>query len=388
MRNLYFLIIVVFLINCSGNSNTSNSSEVLNNVLTLENSFGDEGIDDKYLLASPTKILVTIDNKVVIADENSLKVFDSEGKPIKIVGRKGQGPNEFETYYLDPTNSLTGTIASRSDNGTGYNIYDNELNFIEKITFVDNKTIEELANSNNFRRITLQKMYQFSEDYRIFYFSGSITETDGNIGYDYRGLIKEKMGEFEIIYKSKFPAFIRTKSMGMSLPYQGSVLYDVLPEEKMVYINVRDYSTSPEGQSEYTLNIIDKNGEIVNKITHQFARVSLPDSLPSYYYRMGDRMPKEMFDGTKSLLKKDPFYKTLDKLLIDGNIIYAFTFSKNSDDATLADVFDAEEGKYLRSAYFSVIPQAIKNGKAYRIKSGQDAFPVVEVYTIDPRVYK
>ena len=67
------------------------------------------------------------------------------------------------------------------------------------------------------------------------------------------------------------------------------------------------------------------------------------------------------------------------------------------------DIFDAENGKYLRSAYFHDVPYLIKDGKAY-YQTGREYYPsyglplppknekeiqhpTIEVYRINPGVY-
>jgi hypothetical protein len=63
------------------------SQKPLENVFTLELSFGDKNLPDEYLLAKPAGIAVGTDGSIIVVDENKLKVFTGAGKPVKIVGR-------------------------------------------------------------------------------------------------------------------------------------------------------------------------------------------------------------------------------------------------------------------------------------------------------------
>ena len=126
-----------------------------------------------------------------------------------------------------------------------------------------------------------------------------------------------------------------------------------------------------------------------------------------------DRLDHKTLKG-KNILEAYPYHPTLLDLKTDGNFIFAFTQTKNDSGEIKTDIFDADIGKYLRSAYFPFIPYIIKDGKAYRQKrppnipknwremqnlSTQNRmkyeqfeknpfFPRIEIYNIDQRIYK
>ena len=92
MRYTVFFIISVFLlINCSELS-TDDSGQVLPDVLSLELSFGDDDtvLPEEYLLARPGRPVILDNGDILVGDENSIKVFDGDGKPRRIIGRAGQ----------------------------------------------------------------------------------------------------------------------------------------------------------------------------------------------------------------------------------------------------------------------------------------------------------
>ena len=75
------------------------------------------------------------------------------------------------------------------------------------------------------------------------------------------------------------------------------------------------------------------------------------------------------------------------KILTDGEIIFVFTFVKDEFGATFTDIFNAESGQYIASVYFSFIPDRILGGYAYRLKTSESDFPVVEKFKLSPVLY-
>ncbi len=111
-RNVILFIIFFFITTPI----SAQENEILTDILTLELSFGDKDLSDEYLLAQPWKVAVTDNGNIVVCDEVCLKVFDKNGKPLRIVDRKGQGPGEFETLgnlYISPRGFLS-VFASRN----------------------------------------------------------------------------------------------------------------------------------------------------------------------------------------------------------------------------------------------------------------------------------
>jgi len=93
--------------------------------------FGNED-DDEYMLYLP--VWLSVDSKgnifVLVVREFQIRKFDSDGKFLAAVGKRGQGPGEFEQprgLYLDSLGRVY-TFDSRRNN---LHIFSNELSFIE-----------------------------------------------------------------------------------------------------------------------------------------------------------------------------------------------------------------------------------------------------------------
>ena len=135
-----FILILSFLA-VSFNTTFSQEENVSSGILTLKNSFGDSNVPEEFLLADPTGIAVLNNGDILVCDELQLKIYNSEGKPKRIVGRRGQGPGEFTACGI-PTVSAVGNLAIFASQ-TYWNIYDEKPNFIKRynIGFIEDYNI-------------------------------------------------------------------------------------------------------------------------------------------------------------------------------------------------------------------------------------------------------
>jgi len=67
---------------------------VMEEIVTI----GIEDGDDNYILNNPTSIAIDDNNSIYICDMNdySIKVYDQNGRFLRMIGKKGQGPGEFQ----------------------------------------------------------------------------------------------------------------------------------------------------------------------------------------------------------------------------------------------------------------------------------------------------
>ena len=124
----------------------------------------------------------------------------------------------------------------------------------------------------------------------------------------------------------------------------------------------------------------------------QYSPVEIPDSVKDSYFarfKAFEEMsripypPKKIID----MIKDTKYYPPLQRVFADGGIVVALTFQRNKKGEFLADIFDIVSGGYLRSAYFCDVPDVIKNGYAYRSVQGNNIYPYIEKYKINPAVY-
>ncbi|MFX0138868.1 MAG: SUMF1/EgtB/PvdO family nonheme iron enzyme [Candidatus Hodarchaeota archaeon] len=130
------IICIAFISFCTSDSNWEGKKEIHNNIIYISNpikgiwnnskeliiekemTIGDQENDNNYLLVNPIDLALDENENIYICDSDNhcIKVFDANGKYIRTIGRKGQGPGEFlyplrieigplqELYVLDVIN--------------------------------------------------------------------------------------------------------------------------------------------------------------------------------------------------------------------------------------------------------------------------------------------
>jgi hypothetical protein len=113
----------------------------------------------------------------------------------------------------------------------------------------------------------------------------------------------------------------------------------------------------------------------------------------------------------QALLDETRFLPAFQAMRTDGDLIFLFKFNILNEELERSiteaemkgeeipvgiysrfgpyqvDIVSASSGQLVAEAEFSCVPDVIKDGRAYRLKTSADAFPRVECYRIDPAVY-
>jgi len=376
----------------------------LADVLTLELSFGDEKTitKDEFLLAEPKMMNVTSKGDILLADEGRIKVFDDNGKEKKIFGGVGQGPGEFYSShvpYLSPEGYLIVVDASFSGGSSEtyysgsrlddfYNLFSPEYTFIEKIRFGNSLRVEEylktkdldVENLYNVRKIiainTSEKVYEIA-------MKDKLTGSDIT---NYSVILYENADMVVPLLQTRLIG--RTEGFSSLQKSLGELHWEVLPDRRVVYVDANEDTYKKRTGSFYTIHLVSLDGIEVKQITHTFTPVEYPESLknPPEYKGFLESIRKRREREAKAFRDKK-YYPSIERMKIDGNYAFMFTYFENDDEEILTDVFDLEAGKYITSVYFPFIPADIKNGYAYRRGKSEEGFYVIEKYKINPAVY-
>ena len=73
LRIVFIIVVASVLIPYSAGARQT-FQKPLENVLTLELSFGDKNLPDEYLLANPYAVVVAKNNDIIVFDESRLKI--------------------------------------------------------------------------------------------------------------------------------------------------------------------------------------------------------------------------------------------------------------------------------------------------------------------------
>ena len=319
--------------------------------------------DDKYMFYLP--IYLVVDSKgnifVLVAREFEIRKFNSDGKFLVSVGKKGQGPGEFEQprgLYLDSLGRVS-TFDSRQRN---LHIFSNELSFIEtrKLKFYP----FGFSFSQDERMIISN--IQYSPESRLASIiltnsSGELIEQIASFPYELPPMIKNHMLVNPYIHRLWFaPVRVGGAVYGYSSEY---LLYSVSSDGKLkqkIYVNRK-----PEPISE-----------------------AEKESLRNDYLERQDKGPMEE-KLTKAEMKQaylfpphKPFFTNI--LIDDNNQIYASKLKLYDPNDTSHTVdFFSEEGVYLHEVTVPFDPRTISGQCFYRVDSNRETgYVVIKRYKI------
>ncbi|MFC1553941.1 hypothetical protein ACFL7D_04835 [candidate division KSB1 bacterium] len=390
---------VLLLFSCNNSDETAEytvDSEVFEDALKLELEFGTENLPDEYLLARPRGIQVNDKNEVLVLDEDRIKVYDENGKPVKMFGRSGEGPGDFDNPF-NLRISANGYITVRNSRGSrNILLFSPEGFFIRQKSSQRIEALENLLTERNFRYIWPQGIViALNESESIFQIdpseiSESLTsENDIFLIYEsdnsYKILTQyDVSNDISVVYNSERGP--RTLVYGDPTEHLGIFLLEDLPDNRIVYTHTFHETDISENKAEYNLIIISPNSADRSVITRRFDPVELvyeppknPPSNPGF---------KKLNDKIESIYNERKVKSPLQALLTDRHYIFAFTFQENEIGEFFTDVLDADSGEYISSLYIPFIPDQIKNGYAYLLKRAtQTEFAIIQKYRIDPSVY-
>ncbi|MFC1554335.1 hypothetical protein ACFL7D_06855 [candidate division KSB1 bacterium] len=402
---LILLIVLIIITGCSVEAKEQGQIPVINEAMQLKLSFGDDETGpSEFLLARPQSVDANNRGEIVVLDENKLKVFTPEGKPLKTVGRSGEGPNEFDRpvrMSISPDN----TVYVR-----GYPFFStltSDFEFIEKRRFNNLSFYSDMLKQNGWLYAGLDKAMSFG-DIRVFRIKGDMMISE-NEGKDHFVLAHIENGEMSVItdYISLFPSSLSFKTgenQSMGLGYHFEYMFDFFSipamTDKVVYCNTDEGRDMINNKMNYILHVYDINTKTEKTYSFPFDPVVMTDDFLDSEFRTDPWNDSEMVKYTvgfnkrmKQVAKKRKYFASLTRLVSDGKYVFAFTWQKGIDPVTgadlgsLAHVIDIESGELVSKSYFKTIPQIIKNGTAYKIVRQENEFPRIEVYKINPDVY-
>ncbi|MFC1477632.1 hypothetical protein ACFL6L_04095 [candidate division KSB1 bacterium] len=387
-------------------------------VFDLQTVFGEEGLEQEYLLVSPRSFWVDYNNIVYILDENRIKVFTPDGREKAIIGGPGQGPGEFMPIGSGSVSvGPTGYIAAKTLRW--YNIYRPDYTYL---TTFGEKELNQIP-TGGMGKGPGDRIILLNEEELIEYESNSERKND-KVEQTTR-LVYHKNGGKRTVTEMKESLVPFTG--GSISPALNYLYWEVTPDNKVVYTRAGFDEESAGGEKRYIVHIHDlTNGETAS-IGNRFEPVKRPDqkTMEEMALNASEGMSGQRGSGRgaisragserlEQLLKErdkrqeqmrketEAFYNELSEkdfegvynLLIDGATVFVYTHKKlredkmpNDSNEFLVDIFDIDSGRYLHSAYLPRFGM-IRNGYAYRIKrGGRDGFPSAEIYTLDPKIY-
>lgn len=326
------------------------------------------GEEPEPVLFQPGSCLIDDEENLYFTDEGRIKKFDKNGKFIRFIGNKGQGPGEVNYPSLKQLYENTIFVGQSRWRGVQkFEVFNTDGEFVKRINYpkVEDEKYKGRRNSlecyigeDNFlmssSEIKKEENYLLSEPKFIFITS------KGDV-----------LKEIDLAIE-KFPTMIDWEGMGTSMPFVLTKCPVIF--EKKIYILSNDgteiYIFSKTGDMQKAVKL-DYPGPVVSGEEKEKFRSSWPDEyqplirktvLPDIKPFVYDIIPDD--SGNLWLNKGETFY-------VDRSEVNEFKYM----------IID-EKGKYIADQVFPIELLEINNGFAYGFKVMENGLKIFKKYRL------
>ena len=318
-------------------------------LFTLEEELSIGGDDDReeYIFIEMSRTAIDDDGNIYILDRRGaqIKVFDSRGTYLRTIGRRGQGPGEFQ-------NPIEMFIA-----------HDHEI------------VVEDFSN----RRLSFYTLK--GEHLKDQYFGDMLL---GKIDMDQEGSYYAMTTEYYVPAENgiqighylikKFDAHLNflytldssdvSKQMDHFM-YYFMLLFDITHDGNIIVGNGRDY----------ILDIFDSEGDLIRRIEKEHTPVEVT------LKEVREQKENMLFQLKTKVPTHHSAYRSF--TWNEDDRIYVWTWEKTVDGSKyFYDVFDSE-GRYIAKMSLSIEPWILKNDKLYTRGEDENGYHVVKRYKVN-----
>ena len=317
-------------------------------------SIGKEG-DDNYMFYSRVSLAVDNQDYIYALDGRSYRIqkYDKNGQYIQTIGRKGQGPGEFElpfNFFIDGQN----------------NIYVNDRRRIKKFNnkgeFVKSSQVQSFIND----------FYVNPEG--IIFAHSDLNDEKGSkqtiIKINSEGEIVETIAEFPyadlVIRKSGDATYAFGVSRHIYIP---KLCFSAIDESTFCYAH----------SSEYRILILDSSGNILlmsqkeesPQTVSRREKIYILDQMEKIFKERGRSLPKGVLEDVQFPSNR-PFFNHI--IADDKQRIYVRRLKSvlEKSDEFEFDIF-SKEGIFLYETKLHFMPQVIKNGFIYNVDTNEES---------------
>jgi hypothetical protein len=326
-----------------------------------ELSFGGDTESKEAALYRPADILVDEDDFIYVSDYQDavIKVFDPQGKFVRAIGSKGQGPGEFQSIiamkFLPDGRLLVFDTRSRRTS-----LFDRKGSYIGGHPW---------RNSHNELLLTDESGYLadeniYGEERKLFVKK-----------YDFEGNELENWGEFT-------PLGMKVQTRGemtisITTPYTPQSIFACDPSRRRLYHCHNDT---------YVIEEYDEPGRLVRKFDRPYEPVPFTQKDAEDYYAAFDRRNNKVISEMAREVELPKVKTVAEDIFVDdrGNLWVA---TNELDESTepprrAYDMFDPE-GRYTCRLWLDFRPGVFVRGKMYRIDSDEETGDVrVKRYSV------
>ncbi len=322
-------------------------------VLEQDLSIGNEE-DDNYLFYRAYGMNVDSQGNIYVMDAGNFRIqkFDSSGEYLQTIGKKGQGPGEFEriqSFYIDGENNLY--VSS----GMKIQIFNERGEFIKSIplTFQIND-------------------FWISPDDFIYCLVYSFAEGESSrrvVKVDMKGKEIEEIDRFGSLKIVTRRSGGQTAAFILSHNYNHSMHLVPFRFKGLIYTYSAEYSLS-HLNSMGELDCIIRKNEPYQSITKREKDKIIQDAKDSMSDR-GQTWPDEVIEEACQFPEHRPFFSGL--AVDDQGRIYVRRVRSvlDEEETHKFDIFSAD-GYYLYKTEIDFNPSLIKDGFVYRIQTDEE----------------
>ncbi|MDH5466481.1 MAG: 6-bladed beta-propeller [Candidatus Aminicenantes bacterium] len=312
------------------------------NVFSLEEeqSIGEAEGREEYMFSEIGTIAIDDEERIYISDwkETHIKVFDKDGMYLITIGRKGQGPGEFER--------ISGMQITHQKELLVFDMNMRRLSFFT----VDGKLIETLS-------ISELRPFKLNMNSKRNFIITSVTLDLMN---------NQSITEFKI-YDANLSLLktIATPSpRNIFNPFDSFFIWELAKDDNIVY-----------GYNEtYELQILDSGGKIIEKIVKEYDPVKITKE---------EKQEAEKKYSSPNKIEYPQFRPAYQYFILDDDDrIYVQTFEKTEDgNGYFYDIFDSK-GRYVAKIPLRFTPRILKKDKLYTIEEDEEGFQMVKRYKV------
>jgi len=304
--------------------------------LEEELSIGEAEEPEEYMFSMIRGIEVDDEENIYVVDykRNHIRKFDKNGGFLRMIGREGQGPGEFQqitNIQITPENELM--------------VHDR---YTFRLTFFS-------LDGDYLRTVLLKGIQAFR--IKVNSMGNYLVRTIDFDSATFRAAYEIK------VYSSDL-AFIRTiekaKFFSMNMPLQPHMASRFLPSG-LIICGFRE---------SYEFKILDSEGKAVRKVTKVYSPIEISE----------EEKKKRKLPQSSELPRFFPAFQ--DFSVDEEGRFFVQTFERYEDEEIFYfDVFNTE-GKYIAKVPLNALPQCWKNRKMYTIEEDEDGYQYIKRYKL------
>jgi hypothetical protein len=310
-------------------------------------SINGEDNEGNIILFDPVHFIVDGNENIYISERQDqvIKVFDSNGEHIKTIGKKGEGPGEFQSIgHLAITNNGELVVIDFRSGRTSF--FDSSGQFLR--SFQRKSSFHNLILCKNSSYIRGQTVYSDDKEFRELL----VKE------FDFDGKEIQSYGEFTypelLIIQTSNSVLTTNPPVQMGSSFVGD------QEKELFYHCLRN---------EYLIEVYDTSRQLFRKIDRPYDPVPFTNKDVEEYHARYDNSPENIRKAIIAL-EMPKVKSVLTSMFVDDkSYLWIQTNETKVEEDKILTAFDIlnSDGYYYAKVWIEQIPRIFKKGSMYRL---------------------